>query len=131
MIVSHLDHLVLTVKDIPRTVVFYTTVLGMREVTFGEGRKALEFGVQKINLHRHGREFDPKCYRPTPGSADLCFITSTPVAEVMAHLQKHHVPVVEGPVKRTGASGELLSVYFYDPDGNLVEMANQVGTGNP
>jgi catechol 2,3-dioxygenase-like lactoylglutathione lyase family enzyme len=96
----------------------------MAVITFGEGRKALAFGQQKINLHEAGREFEPKAQRPTPGSADLCFITSVPLKDVMAHLRANEVTIIEGPVQRTGATGTLLSVYFRDPDGNLIEVSN-------
>ncbi len=124
MQIDHLDHLVLTVADIETTVDFYTRVLGMQAVTFGEGRKALVFGQQKINLHQAGREFEPKAERPTPGSADLCFIAVTPLAEVIAHLQAQGVAIVEGPVQRTGATGPIRSVYVRDPDFNLIELSN-------
>lgn len=124
MRVERLDHLVLTVADIDASCAFYQRVLGMQVVTFGQGRKALAFGQQKINLHRHGAEFEPKALRPTPGSADLCLLVSTPLAEVMAHLQRCAVAIEEGPVSRTGATGALLSVYIRDPDRNLIELAN-------
>ena len=122
--IEKLDHLVLTVKDITATCDFYERVLGMEVVTFSAGRKALAFGRQKINLHQAGQEFEPKAHRPTPGSADLCFITATPVKNVLAHLQHCGVEVIEGPVERTGATGRLLSVYFRDPDLNLIEVSN-------
>jgi catechol 2,3-dioxygenase-like lactoylglutathione lyase family enzyme len=122
--VERIDHLVLTVADVERTVEFYRQVLGMRAVTFGAGRRALAFGEQKLNLHRAGHEFEPKAARPTPGSADLCLITSTPLADVVAHLVASAVPVEEGPVARTGALGPITSVYFRDPDGNLIEVSN-------
>ena len=123
---DRLDHVVLTVADVEATCAFYERVLGMRVVTFGQGRKALAFGAQKINLHAHGREFEPKAERPTPGSADLCFITATPVSEIVAHLRAQGVAIVEGPVARTGATGPLRSIYFRDPDRNLIEVANLV-----
>jgi catechol 2,3-dioxygenase-like lactoylglutathione lyase family enzyme len=119
-----LDHLVLTVADIDASCAFYSRVLGMQLVTFGAGRKALAFGAQKINLHQAGREFEPKAQRPTPGSADLCFLTSVPLAAVQQHLATCGVPVLEGPVQRTGARGPILSVYIRDPDQNLIEIAN-------
>lgn len=124
MRVERLDHLVLTVADIDASCAFYQRVLGMQVVTFGQGRKALAFGQQKINLHRLGAEFEPKALRPTPGSADLCLIVSSPLVEVMAHLQRCDVAIEEGPVPRTGATGPLLSVYIRDPDRNLIELAN-------
>lgn len=126
MKIERLDHLVLTVADITRTCEFYENVLGMQTVTFGAGRKALSFGQQKINLHQAGKEFEPKAIRPTPGSADLCFIASTPVAAVIEHLKKEGVSIEEGPVPRTGAIGPIQSVYFRDPDGNLIEVSNYV-----
>ncbi len=126
MKIDSLDHLVLTVKDIEATASFYSSVLGMEVVAFGAGRKALSFGAQKINLHQHGNEFEPKSGHPTPGSADLCFITSNPLTEVMAHLSSCNVDVIEGPVQRTGATGPILSIYFRDPDMNLIEVSNRV-----
>ena len=119
-----LDHLVLTVADIPRTIEFYERVLGMEPQTFGASRIALRFGNQKINLHQAGRELEPKATLPTPGSADLCFLTDTPLSELSAHLARCAVEVLEGPVARTGATGPILSLYFRDPDGNLIEVAN-------
>ena len=129
MQIDHLDHLVLTVADVDATLDFYTRVLGMQLVTFGEGRKALAFGNQKINLHQAGREFEPKAERPTPGSAVLCFIVATPLDEVIAHLEAHRVAIVEGPVKRTGATGPIRSVYLRDPDLNLIELSNLMEPG--
>lgn len=127
MRIEHLDHLVLTVADIDRTRDFYERVLGTEPVVFGEGRHALAFGAQKINLHEAGREFEPKAAAPTPGSADLCFLTNSPVAEVVGHLEANSVEIIEGPVRRTGATGPLTSVYFRDPDGNLLEVSNSLG----
>ncbi len=126
MQIDRIDHLVLTVSDIQTTVNFYTSVLGMEEVTFGGGRKALRFRHQKINLHQFGSEFEPKAGQPTPGSADLCFITNDPIENVKAHIESHGVQVIEGPVQRTGANGTIQSVYFRDPDANLIEVSNDV-----
>jgi catechol 2,3-dioxygenase-like lactoylglutathione lyase family enzyme len=126
VIISHLDHLVLTVADMDATVSFYQQVMGMAEVSFGEARKALVFGKQKINLHQVGREFEPKARTPQPGSADLCFIAETPLSEVIEHLHRCGVALLAGPVRRTGALGPIDSVYFRDPDGNLIEVANQL-----
>jgi len=126
MKIHSLDHLVLTVKDIDTTVSFYSKVLGMDIVTFAGGRKALSFGAQKINVHQHKKEFEPKAHQPTPGSADLCFITSVPLPEVINHLASCDITVIEGPVLRTGATGSILSVYFRDPDMNLLEVSNRV-----
>jgi catechol 2,3-dioxygenase-like lactoylglutathione lyase family enzyme len=122
--VDQLDHFVLTVKDIPASLAFYSEVLGMEVVTFGQGRKALRFGTQKINLHQQGHEFEPKAANPCPGSADLCFITRQPIESVVAWLQQHSTEVIAGPVSRTGAMGRIVSVYFRDPDGNLIEVSN-------
>jgi catechol 2,3-dioxygenase-like lactoylglutathione lyase family enzyme len=119
-----IDHIVLTVRDIDATCRFYARALGMRITTFGAGRKALTFGSQKINLHRYGGEFEPKARVPTPGSADLCLVTDLPIAQVLEHLRATGVEVLEGPVERTGAVGPILSVYFRDPDGNLIEVSS-------
>jgi catechol 2,3-dioxygenase-like lactoylglutathione lyase family enzyme len=124
--IDRLDHLVLTVADIDATVEFYTSVLGMQAVTFGAGRTALTFGLSKINLHQAGHEFEPKARRPTPGSADLCLIAADPLERVLTELAAHGVPIQEGPVERTGATGPILSVYFRDPDQNLIEVSNYV-----
>lgn len=126
MHVNSLDHLVLTVASIDTTAAFYAKVLGMAIQPFGNGRIALCFGSQKINLHQHGKEFEPKANTPTPGSADLCFITALPLEQVMVHLQQCGVPIIEGPVLRTGALGPIHSVYFRDPDMNLIEVSNRV-----
>ena len=127
MRIEVLDHLVLTVADIGRTRDFYERVLGMDPVVFGEGRHALAFGAQKINLHEAGREFEPKAAAPIPGSADLCFLTDSSVAEVVEHLEANSVEIIEGPVRRTGATGPITSVYFRDPDGNLLEVSSPLG----
>ncbi|MEX2741419.1 VOC family protein [Rhizobium mongolense] len=124
--ISHLDHLVLTVADIEATSEFYRRTLGMSVETFAKGRKALKFGNQKINLHQAGREFDPKANQPVPGSADLCFIAETALADVIAHLQAADVAIEEGPVERAGATGTIRSIYFRDPDGNLIEVSNPI-----
>ncbi|WP_422930435.1 VOC family protein [Singulisphaera sp. PoT] len=124
--VSEFDHLVFTVASIEATLAFYKQVLGMEPVQFGEGRQALAFGDQKINLHQQGAEFEPKAKWPTPGAIDLCFLATTPLEEFMRHLEACKVAVELGPVFRTGARGPILSVYFRDPDGNLIEVANQV-----
>jgi catechol 2,3-dioxygenase-like lactoylglutathione lyase family enzyme len=123
MRLARLDHLVLTVADIDRTVAFYERVLGMEAETFGAGRRALRFGDSKLNLHQAGAEFEPKAARPTPGSADLCFVAACPLADVIARLEELGVPLVEGPVERTGALGPMDSVYVRDPDGNLLELS--------
>ncbi|MFC1857843.1 VOC family protein [Thermodesulfobacteriota bacterium] len=124
MKISSIDHIVLTVKDTDATVQFYELVLGMTKESFGEGRVALKFGSQKINLHEYGNEFEPKAKNPVPGSEDLCFITETKLEEAVANVESKGVKVIEGPVKRTGAVGAILSFYFRDPDGNLIEVSN-------
>jgi catechol 2,3-dioxygenase-like lactoylglutathione lyase family enzyme len=126
MRIEVLDHLVLTVADIDRTRDFYERVLGMEPVAFGDGRHALAFGAQKINLHEAGQEFEPKASVLTPGSADLCFLTNASVAEVVEHLEANSVEIIEGPVRRTGATGPIMSVYFRDPDGNLLEVSGRL-----
>lgn len=126
MIIDRIDHLVLTVSDISTTIRFYEEVLGFSAVTFKQNRKALIFGAQKINLHQQEMEFEPKASRPTPGSADLCFITSTPINDAVSEILQAGIPIVEGPVERTGATGEIMSIYIRDPDGNLIEISQYV-----
>lgn len=126
MKVNKLDHLVITANNLDRTIAFYTRVLGMEAVTFADGRKALHFGIQKINLHEAGKEFEPHAQNPLPGSADLCFITEMPMQHIISHLSSCDVSIIEGPVKKTGTTGPLLSIYIRDPDGNLIEIANPV-----
>ncbi len=128
-LVDALDHLVLTVQSIPRSIAFYARVLGMEAREFKPGRYALHFGRQKINLHEVGHVVDPNVKHATPGSADVCFLTRMPLAEVIAHLQREQVAIVQGPVRATGAQATLQSLYFYDPDENLIEVANEVQAG--
>ena len=126
MHVNRIDHLVLTVADIEHSVEFYGRVLGMRRIEFAGGRIALQFGAQKINLHQSGREFEPKAQRVMPGSADLCFIIDTPIAEAIDQIRGHGIDIIEGPVERSGATGAIVSVYLWDPDGNLLELSNYI-----
>jgi catechol 2,3-dioxygenase-like lactoylglutathione lyase family enzyme len=121
--VQRLDHLVLPVADVEASCVFYARVLGMEVVTFGQGRKALVFGEQKINLHPHGHAFEPKALRPTPGSADVCLLIDTPIDQAEAQLHALGIAIEAGPVARTGAKGPIVSLYFRDPDGNLIEVS--------
>jgi catechol 2,3-dioxygenase-like lactoylglutathione lyase family enzyme len=121
--IDRLDHLVLTVRDVEATCAFYALVLHMEPVTFAGGRRALRFGHQKLNLHSAEAPIAPHAARPTPGSADLCFITVTPISEVVAHLTRVGVAIEEGPVRRSGATGPMTSVYFRDPDANLIEVS--------
>ncbi|KMK65516.1 VOC family protein [Puniceibacterium sp. IMCC21224] len=127
---NSLDHLVLTVADIDATCAFYRDVLGMVPQQFtppgGLPRWALRFGTQKINLHRTGHEFEPKAQRPTVGSADLCFLSDTPLVDWQAHFAAHCIRIEAGPVRRTGATGPILSLYLRDPDGNLIEVSNLI-----
>ena len=124
MQIERVDHLVLTVADIERTCEFYQSVLGMEPITFGESRRALRFGQQKINLHQAGRIPGLVADRPTPGSGDLCFITLTPLAEVVEHVRSCGVEIIAGPGPRAGAIGTIQSIYFRDPDQNLIEVSN-------
>jgi len=121
--VASLDHLVLTVQDIPRAIKFYVEVLGMQEVTFGNNRKALAYGQQKINLHKFGEEFEPKAFAPLPGSADLCFVIDGALEEFIGHLHDNNIEILQGPLARTGALGAINSVYIRDPDQNLIELS--------
>ncbi len=122
--IDRIDHIVITAFDVERTVDFYSKVMGMEPITFAGGRRGLAFGRQKINLHQSGREFEPKALKPMPGSMDLCFITETPLEQVIVHLKSHGVVIAQGPVEKTGALGTMMSVYFRDPDGNLIEVSN-------
>ena len=124
MKINSIDHIVLTVRDIQATVDFYQANLGMSVETFGGDRIALKFGSQKINLHQHGNEVEPRAESPTPGSGDLCFVTETPLDTAIAQVQNLGVEVIQGPVERSGAGGPILSFYFRDPDLNLIEIAN-------
>jgi len=126
-LIDHLDHLVLTCVDIDATKQFYVNVLQMDLQTFGEGRYALRFGNQKINLHQRGHEFEPKAHLPVSGALDLCFIASVPLVDVIAHLKNSKWPIVEGPVDRTGATQKIRSVYVRDPDLNLIEISELIG----
>jgi catechol 2,3-dioxygenase-like lactoylglutathione lyase family enzyme len=128
MRVNHLDHLVLTVEDIHASIAFYTRVLGMHETTFARGRKSLAFGQSKINLHQVNHEFEPKAAKPTPGSGDLCLVVDDNLDSVQAQLAAAGVPVEVGPVEQTGAHGQMMSVYFRDPDRNLIELSNYIGS---
>jgi catechol 2,3-dioxygenase-like lactoylglutathione lyase family enzyme len=124
MQIDRLDHLVLTVAGIESSAGFYARVLGMEEQVFEGGRRAVKFGHSKINLHPAGHEFEPKALRPTPGSADLCLIAVEPLDQVIAELAGHGVEIEEGPVEQTGAMGPMISVYFRDPDQNLIEVSS-------
>jgi catechol 2,3-dioxygenase-like lactoylglutathione lyase family enzyme len=121
---KHLDHLVLTVKDIEKTVAFYTDVLGMQKEIFKGNRIALKYGQYKINLHEKGKEFEPKAYHVQEGSADLCFVAHTSLQVCIQHLNNLNIPIEEGPVQRTGAQGAIQSIYIRDPDKNLIELCN-------
>lgn len=127
--ISHLDHLVLTVQTLEATCQFYHQVLGMTVIPFDAGRLALQFGAQKINLHLAGAEFAPHARQPQPGSADLCLLLATPLSEAIAYLQALNIPILEGPVQRTGATGPIQSIYLHDPDGNLIELAVPLAGG--
>ena len=125
--IKSLDHLVITASDLAATIDFYTRVLGMEHVAFGDNLHAVHFGDQKFNIHDAGTNVSPKAKNIVPGSADFCLISETPVSQVIQHLQDCSVTIEEGPVTRSGAAGTLNSVYFRDPDGNLVEVSNIVG----
>ncbi len=124
MLVDRLDHLVLTVRSVQATCEFYTRVLGLEVITFGDDRKALRFGKQKINLHEAGNELEPKALAPTPGAGDFCFIITTPLEAAIEQIQSCGVAVIAGPIMRTGAISSIRSIYLRDPDGNLIELAS-------
>ena len=126
MKINRIDHIVMTVNSVDVTCEFYSRALGMDVITFDQNRKALSFGTQKLNLHEVGKEFEPKAHMPTPGSIDLCLMTETPISEVLDHLASMNVEILEGPIKRTGATGAIISVYFRDPDQNLIEVSNSL-----
>ncbi len=130
IVIDRIDHIVLTVHDIDRTLDFYARVLGMEKITFAGGRRGLAFGGQKLNLHQAGREFEPRALAPAPGAIDLCFIAASPLAEVIEALKAAGVVIIEGPVAKTGALGAMQSVYFRDPDGNLIEVSNYDAPGH-
>lgn len=121
--ISHIDHIVITTRDIEACIDFYTRILGMKLLTFNGNRKAFSFGQQKINIHEYGKEIEPKAHLPVPGSVDICLISSLSVDEIHAHFSKHAVTILEGPVKRTGACGTIISFYLRDPDLNLIEVS--------
>ena len=125
--IASIDHVVLTCADVEATIAFYERVLGMQPVTFGGGRRAIGFGVQKFNLHTAGREYVPHAATPARGSADFCLLAAVPLEDVIAHLGACSVAIEEGPVMKTGATGPIRSVYFRDPDGNLVEVSVPAG----
>ena len=124
--INRLDHLVLTVKDIERTVTFYTEVLGMKKEVFKKSRIALMYGNQKINLHLLGNEFEPKAQNVKEGSADLCFIIDTPLTEAKEYIENLNITIEEGISNKTGAIGEIKSIYLRDPDMNLIELSNYI-----
>ena len=126
MDIKSIDHIVLTVKDIEATCDFYSRIMGMQVVTFRGNRKALKFGNQKINLHQIGKEFEPKAHYPTSGSADLCFVADTNINGIIEELQSNSIQIIKGPVEQIGAKGKMISVYFRDPDLNLVEVSNYI-----
>lgn len=126
MEIERLDHIVLTIKDLNKTILFYSEILGMKSVNFNNGRIALHFGKQKINIHILGQEIEPKAHLAKPGTADLCFITPTPMGEVMDILKRNNIEIIEGPVERIGATGTLFSIYLRDPDLNLIELSNYI-----
>lgn len=122
--INSLDHLVITIENLSNTKSFYCNILGMKYEEFGEGRMALKFGQSKINLHLKGREFEPKAHVALPGTADLCFIIDGDLAEMEARLRAEGIEIIEGPVRRTGANGPIMSLYVRDPDLNLIELSS-------
>jgi catechol 2,3-dioxygenase-like lactoylglutathione lyase family enzyme len=124
--IDHIDHVVLTTRDLLSCLRFYTDILGMTLEKFqtpSETRMALKFGNQKINVHEWGREFTPRAHVAAPGTLDLCFIASVPLEKVIEKLQQSDVRIIEGPVMKTGATSKIRSVYVRDPDLNLVEIS--------
>ncbi|MFQ5541366.1 MAG: VOC family protein [Candidatus Binatia bacterium] len=126
MKIDRIDHVVLTVADIEKTCEFYSRVLGMEVVTFGENRRALKFGRQKFNLHEKGKELKLRAKTAMPGAVDICLITESPIEEIVSHLRSAGVSLEEGPIEKTGAIGPMMSVYFRDLDGNLIEVSRYI-----
>ncbi|MGP1506079.1 MAG: VOC family protein [Campylobacter sp.] len=126
MRIALIDHIVLTVTDLQRTLDFYVRVLGMREIDFANGRKALVFGLQKINLHVKGEEILPNAMNANVGTADICLLADTPLELVLEELEATGIAVEQGIVPRTGALGTISSIYVRDPDGNLIEISRYV-----
>ena len=124
MKIDRIDHIVLTVVSVDVTIEFYSRVLGMEPITFAGGRRGLAFGVQKINLHSAENPYSEKAQEPTPGSGDFCMITKTPMADVIDHFNAENIEIEVGPIPKSGATGSLISIYFRDPDGNLLELSN-------
>ena len=124
MIPSSLDHMVVNISDMDRSCDFYARVLGAEIVEFGAGRKAVQIGNQKLNLHDTGARAAPIAQNPCVGGADLCILTETPISDVVQHLETLAVSIIDGPVERTGATGPIWSIYIRDPDGNLIEISN-------
>ena len=124
--IDHIDHVVLTTRDLPSCLRFYSEILGMKYETFQtptETRIALKFGNQKINVHQWGKEYTPRAHVAAPGTLDLCFIAAVPLEEVIKNLEKNQIKILEGPVMKTGATSKIRSVYVRDPDLNLVEIS--------
>lgn len=129
--ITHLDHLVLTTVNLEKCLDFYSRVLKMQVITFGDHRYALQFGEQKINIHQYGKEFEPKAHLPVPGALDLCFITNEPLDRVVAHIKSEGIVILEGPINRTGAIGPISSIYLRDPDLNLIEISQYISPSSP
>lgn len=127
IVIDHIDHIVLTTKDVDKTIEFYRNILGFQLYTYGEDeRKALIFGDYKLNIHSLDQIYEPKAGIPTPGALDICLISKTPLKEIIAYLNELNVPIESGPRRRIGATKLILSIYIRDPDGNLIEIANEV-----
>ena len=123
MMIAGIDHFVLTVRSVEATCAFYQRVLGLQRLDEPNRPTALLFGSQKINVHEVERTFEPKARAPTPGSSDFCLVAARPLAVILASLEANGVAIEVGPVERIGARGKMMSVYFRDPDGNLVEVS--------
>ena len=129
--IGSIDHIVMQAADLVATITFYTEIMGMRAESFqpptgGPVRQSLHFGRQKINLHDAAAPYIPHAACPVAGSVDLCFITTQPIADWQEHFTAHNIEIEDGPVRKTGANGPLLSLYVRDPDGNLIEVSNYI-----
>jgi catechol 2,3-dioxygenase-like lactoylglutathione lyase family enzyme len=126
--IDRLDHVAITVSEIDAACAFYARAFGMEPVTLPGDHRALRFGRQTLHLRAAAGDEEPRAHHARPGAADLCFVTEVPLDELAPHLAACGVGIVEGPVERPGAEGMLVSIYLHDPDGNLIELSNEIAS---